>query len=51
MADPASETPVAAPPPAPELKLVFTSHIDADIGTPRFIKVGTGTRTNITVQG
>lgn len=46
-----TENSTAAAPPAPELKLAFTSNVEVDASAFRLIKSGAGTRTNIAFKG
>lgn len=51
MADTAIENSTPLPPSAPELKLVFTSYLDADLSALRPIKAGAGNRVNVSIKG
>jgi len=51
MVDTSTENSTAAAPPAPELKLVFTSNVEVDASDFRLITSGAGSRTNVSFKG
>jgi hypothetical protein len=51
MVDTVAGDSTAAAPPAPELKLAFTSNVEVDASAFRLIKSDAGTRTNLGFKG